>query len=151
MDKDHDLMAIFKGSPHVYDTLETTPIPIPTPTSAPTPTPTPSPTSTPTPTPTPKPTATPTKTPTPTKAQTEAEDNQENNPGSGGESTLGILGLRNELNQLVESTGEAESKKPFPVFAAVLVGLGAALVGVSLFIFVKGRRKIYNELDDKTA
>ena len=55
MDKDHDLMAIFKGSPHVYDTLETTPIPIPTPTSAPTPTPTPSPTASPSPSPSPKP------------------------------------------------------------------------------------------------
>jgi len=57
MDKDHDLMAVFKGSPHVYNTPETTPTPIPSPipTSTPTPTPTPSPTAAPSPSPSPKP------------------------------------------------------------------------------------------------
>jgi hypothetical protein len=60
MDKDHDLMAVFKGSPHVYntpETTETTPIstPSPIPTPASTPTPTPSPITSPSQSPSPKP------------------------------------------------------------------------------------------------
>ena len=126
-------------------TLSPCPTPTPIPTQTTTPTPTNAPTST--PTPTPKPTLTPTKTPTPTKASSE---NSEGNGLSQGESTLGILGLRNELSQVVESTGEANPKKPFPVFAGVLVGLGVLLVGVSGFIFIKAKRR-YNGMDEKTS
>ncbi|OGM04016.1 hypothetical protein A2112_01195 [Candidatus Woesebacteria bacterium GWA1_42_12] len=60
------------------------------------------------------------------------------------------MGLRNELSQVVESTGEANPKKPFPVFAGVLVGLGVLLVGVSGFIFIKAKRR-YNGMDEKTS
>jgi hypothetical protein len=72
MDKDHDLIAVFKGSPHVYDTPENTPIPIPspTPTSAPTPTPTHSPTASPSPSPSPKPLSSQESFPTTTDATT---------------------------------------------------------------------------------
>jgi len=57
MDKDHDLIAVFKGSPHVNNTPETTPIliPSPTPKVGHTPTPTPSPTVSPSQSPSPKP------------------------------------------------------------------------------------------------
>jgi hypothetical protein len=60
MDKDHDLIAVFKGTPQVYNTPETkettpTPNPSPIPTPVPTPTPTPSPTASPSPTNSPKP------------------------------------------------------------------------------------------------
>jgi hypothetical protein len=60
MDKDHDLMAVFKGSPHVYntpETTETTPIPTSSPIPSPafTLTPTASPTASPSPSPSPRP------------------------------------------------------------------------------------------------
>ncbi len=132
------------------DSASLDPCPTPTPTPIPTPTPTPSPlpTSTPTLTPTTRPTPTLTKTPTPTKPPS-----SENNEGGGlsqGESTLGILGLRSELDKAIENTGEAKSKKPFPVLAALLVGFGAILVGVSGFIFIKAKRR-YNGMDEKTS
>ena len=62
MDRDHDLTAVFAGSPAVYHTSESTPIPTPTPK----PTPASKPTPTPTPTPTPSPTASPSPSPSPT-------------------------------------------------------------------------------------
>jgi hypothetical protein len=133
-----------QGTSNNLATLE--PCPTPTPTTTPTPiptvTPTPSPTSSPTPTSTPKPTSAPTKAPSPTEKQEENSDSEE--------AAVGILGLREELNRKVEATPEAQSEKPFPAFAALLVGVGVVLIGVAGFVFMKGRRKIYNGLDEKT-
>ena len=136
------------------------PTPSPTPTPTPTPSPTPAPTNTPTPTtsptpvststPTPKPIITPTKTPTPTKVAATSEVNQEGSSGSSDASTLGILGLMDELNQSPESTSEGKSNKSLPVFAFVLIGLGVIFVGVSLFVFLREKRSIYNsKVDEK--
>jgi len=55
-----------------------------------------------------------------------------------------------ELNQSPESTSEGKSNKSLPVFAFVLIGLGVIFVGVSLFVFLREKRSIYNsKVDEK--
>ena len=125
-----------------------TPTPTLTPTPNPTSTPTPSPTST--PTPTPKPTLTPTKTPTPTSSVLGDEEKLDSaNPQ--GDSALGILGLRQGLTNEDGTTKTTTEEKPFPLGAASLIMAGIIFIGVSVSAFIRGRRKIYNETDEKTS
>jgi hypothetical protein len=102
---------------------------VPPTTPIPTSTPTPSPTPTPTPTATPKPTKTPTPKPSPTNQAI----------AGGSENNSDILGLREQLNQEDEESGESE-EKPFPLLAAGLIIIGVVFMGVGAYAFYRQKK-----------
>ena len=120
------------------------------PTATPTTTPTSTPTSTPTPTPTSTPIATKSPTPKPTKTPSPSPDYTPGTSGAGDSGNEdGVLGARDALATATPGPEESGEKKPFPIVAGVVIGLGVILVGGSVFWFFKIKGGGYNGVSEE--
>ena len=125
-------------TPTPEPTSTPTPEPIPTPTPEPTPTPTPEPTSTPTPEPTPTPTPEPTPTPPPEPTPTPTPEPSPTPEPTPQETPAPVSGPAPERTPAPTSTPDGGRQS-----AAVLTlaGLAAALVGGSIYVFMRRSRR----------